>query len=159
MNLVSDLVFIALGIAAAWWLSSYDPRVTGEDPKADLVRRTVRVGITAVLLLSVMINGYFALYTFVVIGIYWANCGSEFLAQQFHRAIDPEDKRAFDPKETHRNLDLLAQFVREGRTREALDLCKQLQNSGDASPMALDATLYHLYQNNLGIDFDFVGAG
>ncbi len=149
MNLASDLVFIALGIAAAWWLSGYDHRVTGEDPKADLIRRTIRVGITAVLLSSVMINGYFALYIFVVIGIYWAGCGSEFVARQFHRAIDPEDKRAFDPKETHRNLDLLAQFVREGRTREALDLCKQLQTSGEASPMALDATLYHLYQNNL----------
>jgi len=149
MNLVSDLVFIALGIAAAGWLSGYDPRVTGEDPKADIIRRTIRVGITAVLLLSVLINGYFALYTFVVIGIYWAGCGSEFLAQQFHRAIDPEDKRAFDPKETHRNLDLLAQFVREGRTRAALDLCKQLETSGDASPAALEATLHHLYQNIL----------
>lgn len=149
MNLLSDLIFIALGIAAAWWLSGYDPRVTGEDPKADLIQRVVRVSITAVLLSSVMINGSIAIFCFLSIGIYWANCGSEFLSHLFHKAIDPEDKRPFDPKETVRNLDLLARFVREGRTREALDLCKQLETAADASPMALDATLYHLYQNIL----------
>lgn len=149
MNLAADIVFIALGIAVAWWLSGYDPRVTGEDPTSDLIRRVLRVGVTAVLLSSVMINGILAIFMFVGIGIYWANCGSEFLAQQFHKAVDPEDKRVFDPKETGRNLDLLAKFVRESRTHEALELCKELESRADISPMALDANLFHLYQNIL----------
>jgi predicted Zn-dependent protease len=59
--------------------------------------------------------------------------------------VDPEDDRKFDPKEMDRNLDMLGQLIKQGRNKEAVDLCKKLQDSSEGSHLALDATLHRLY--------------
>jgi len=147
--ILASIVFVLIGTALAWWISGYDTRVTGENPKQDVIRRTIRCGITAVLLAMATLNSYGALFIFVVIGILWAGCGAEFFSQQIHKVIDPEDKRPFDPKETERKLDLLAQLIREGRNSEALDLCEKLEESGEASALALEGMTHRLYQETL----------
>jgi tetratricopeptide (TPR) repeat protein len=147
--ILADVVFVLIGTALAWWISGYDSRVTGEYPREDLVRRAVRTGITLVLLTMATLNGFIAIFIFLSLGIFWAGCGAEFFSQQIHKLIDPEDKREFDPKETERKLDLLAQLTRERRIDEALDLCEKLEKSGEASPLALEATIHRLYQETL----------
>lgn len=147
--ILADVVFVAIGTALAWWISGYDTRVTGEDERADFMRRAIRCGITLVLLTMATLNGFLTIFIFLSLGIFWAGCGAEFFSQQFHKLIDPEDKRAFDPKETERKLDLLAQLTREHKTTEALDMCQKLEESGEVSPLALDAMIHRLYQETL----------
>ena len=146
---LANFLFIAIGTAIAWWLSGHDHRVTGENPKADFVRRATRTGVTFVLLAAATLNGFAAVFIFAALGFYWANCGAELFTHQFHKLIDPEDKRPYDPKETDRKLDRLAQLTREGRMNEALDLCSQLQQAGEGSALALEAVVHRLYLENL----------
>jgi tetratricopeptide (TPR) repeat protein len=147
--IVADIVFVLIGTALAWWISGYDTRVTGEFPKEDFIRRAVRTGITTVLLAMATLNGFVTIFIFLTLGIFWAGCGAEFFSQQIHKLIDPEDKREFDPKETERKLDQLAQLTRDGRIDEALAFCEKLEASGEASPLALEATIHRLYQEIL----------
>ncbi|HWC58570.1 MAG TPA: hypothetical protein VHC44_02675 [Verrucomicrobiae bacterium] len=149
MTFFTQVVVILILMAGAWWMSGYDSRVTGENKKADAVRRALRCGITFGLLLLTTINPYFAIFIFVTIAILWAGCIAEFFSGQFHRVVDPDDDRKFDPKETERKLDLLAGLVKEGRAAEAIDLCKKLEESGEASALALEATFHHIYQGIL----------
>jgi tetratricopeptide (TPR) repeat protein len=147
--IVADIVFVLIGTSLAWWISGYDSRVTGAYPKEDFIRRAIRCGVTLVLLTMATLNGFIAIFIFLSLGIFWAGCGAEFFSQQIHKLIDPEDKREFDPKETERKLDLLAQLTRERRIDEALDLCEKLEKSGEGSPLALEATIHRLYQETL----------
>jgi tetratricopeptide (TPR) repeat protein len=147
--ILADVLFVLIGTALAWWISGYDTRVTGEDKHADIMRRAIRCGITLVLLAMATVSGFGAIFIFLVLGLFWAGCGAEFFSQQFHKLIDPEDKREFDPKETERKLDLLAQLIREHKMTEALDMCQKLEESGEVSPLALDAMIHRLYQEIL----------
>jgi pentatricopeptide repeat protein len=147
--LTANLVAIALLMSGAWWLSRYDSHVTGEDERADFARRAIRCGITLLLLLLAIFGGILAVPIFIFIGVIWASPGAEFLSRQFHKLIDPDDNRAFDPTQTERKLDLLGKLAREKRVDEALMLCDEMEKSGEASPMVLEATLYHLYQHTL----------
>lgn len=149
MTLVTNFVVILVLMAGAWWLSGFDSRVTGEDPVADVTRRALRCGVTLAFLILATLNGYIAIFIFVSLGVLWASCVAELFARQFHKVVDPEDDRKFDPKETERNLDLLAKLTREGRIKEALEFSEKLQKSSEISPMALEAKLHHLYQEIL----------
>jgi tetratricopeptide (TPR) repeat protein len=149
MTTITSIILFLLVMAGAWWLSGYDSSVTGEHPSADVIRRTLRCGVTAVLLLLTTINPYFAIFIFVLIGVIWASCGAEFFARRFQKIVDPDDDREFDPKEPDRNMDQLGQLVRQGRVAEALDLCKKFEKSGEISPLTLEATRHHIYQDTL----------
>src|SRR6185437_13570508 len=149
MTAIANVIIILVLMAGAWWLSGYDSRVTGENPGADVTRRALRCGVTLVLLVMATLNGYIAIFIFVSLGVMWASCVAELFARQFHKVVDPEDDREFDPKETERNLDFLAQLTREGRIKEALEFCEKLQKSGEISPLTLEAKLHHLYQEIL----------
>ena len=147
--IVADVLFVLIGTALAWWISGYDSRVTGQEPTEDFTRRAIRCLVTAGLLIVATWNGFAGIFIFLGLGLYWASCGAEFFSHQIHKLIDPEDKRAFDPKETERKLDQLAQLIREGRHAEALDSCEKLESSGEGSALALEATKHRLYQEIL----------
>jgi hypothetical protein len=145
----ADIVFILIVGAVGWWISGYDTKVTGEDHREDFIRRAARTAIAMLLAAMATILTFIAVPIFVMIALVWMSCLAEFGARQIHKLIDPDDKREFDPKETERKLDRLAQLVREGRRTEVLYLCKELQESGQGSPMAIEATFHHLYQETL----------
>ena len=62
-------------------------------------------------------------------------------ARAFHRLVDPEDKREFDPHQGARNLDQVASLLKSGRHEEAAQLCEALKKSGDASVLVLETML------------------
>src|SRR3954471_14321777 len=144
-----DFIFILLVTAVGWWLSGFDSHLTGEDHRADFTRRGIRTVITCLLAMLAVVAGALAVLFFVMIALVWMSCVAELCARIFHRLVDPEDDRKFDPTEIDRNLDRLAQLVKQGRINEALDLCKKLQDSSEGSHLALDATLHRLYQETL----------
>jgi predicted Zn-dependent protease len=111
--------------------------------------RALRCGLTVVLIEVAFTGGVFVIPIFLMVGVLWASCGAEFLAQQFHKLFDPEDKRAFDPKETERKLDQLSQLIREHQTTEALTMCQKMEESSEVSPLALEAMTHQLYQETL----------
>src|SRR5436305_987504 len=139
-----DLVFILLVTAVGWWLSGFDSHLTGEDYRADFTRRGIRTVITCLLAMVAVLAGGLGVLFFIMIALVWAPCVAELCARIFHRMVDPEDDRKFDPKEIDRNLDLLGQLIKQGRNKEAVDLCKKLQDSSEGSHLALDATLHRL---------------
>jgi tetratricopeptide (TPR) repeat protein len=154
MNLILPSV-LAATLAASWWLSGYDSRLSGQekDRRADFIRRAVRCGATLLLagfgthglLYGGMGGGMKYIMIVVPIAVIWAGCLSELFARGFHQLIDPEDKREFDPKQTSRELARLADLVQNGREREAIELCRQLNESADASALAVEAVLLQLY--------------
>lgn len=145
INLTTDLIFIGIIMAMAWPLSAYDSRVTGEDPKADFLRRLTRCSITLGVLLMSLAAGPIRGYIFLAIGIGWASCGAEFGSRQIHKLFDPEDKRDFDPKHAERGLEMLSKLVHEGHTRQALDWAQTLLRNAEASPDAVEAMVNHVY--------------
>jgi predicted Zn-dependent protease len=73
----------------------------------------------------------------------WAGCISELSARGFNWLIDPEDDREFDPKKSLRDLDAIASLIKNGHKEAAIQLCKELKESGDASVLAMETMLEH----------------
>jgi hypothetical protein len=155
------LVFLLLGGlgligAGAWWLSGYDTKLTGDDPQADAARRGIRCAITlmfaSVALVSLLrwalyrdhVSGYIYISTVLPLAITWAGCLSELFARGFQRLLFPEDHRAADLGQTNRALDELASLVRQGKREEAIRLCRQLEEDGNVSQLALETVLSRL---------------
>jgi predicted Zn-dependent protease len=88
----------------------------------------------------------------VMIAVVWASCLSELFARSFHSLIDSEDDRPFDPKQRARDLDRLAELVQQGRHTEAIELCWQLAESGEASLLAMEATMFRLWSEMFADD-------
>ena len=143
------LVVLLITAALAWWLSGFDSKLTGEN-REDLIRRIVRCGLTLILagmllwlpaspavmpILLVFAAAFFLL---------WRDCAGELSAQLFHKLIDPEDKRRFDPKQSERYLDTIGALIRSGKKTEAIQLCEWLKASGEADVVALELTLEYL---------------
>jgi len=144
-----DLIFILLVTAMGWWLSGFDSRLTGEDHRADFTRRAIRTAISCLLAMLAVLVGGLAVPFFLMIALVWMSCVAELGARIFHRLVDPDDDRKFDPKEIDRNLDLLGNLIKQGRLREALDLCRKLQDASEGSHLGLEATVHRLYLETL----------
>ena len=148
--LVTHITIIAFIALAAWWLSGYDTKVTGENKRADFIRRAIRCGITLLLVLMLLgLPGALqSMPMLLLIGgllaLVWCSCVAELFARWFHHLIDPEDKGEFDPNQTLRDLDRVASLIKNGRKEEAIQLCQALKKSGDVSVLALETTLEHL---------------
>jgi hypothetical protein len=146
---------ILLGTAAlSWWISGYDPRLTGENKADDLSRRILRCGLTLLLMaagiVEVASDPRFAGATAITIAIpmvmLWLNCTSEALAQGFHSLIDsPSDSPGSDPKKLAADLDRLAKLSNRGQIYEALQLCAELLIKGEASRLAMETMCFRLY--------------
>jgi hypothetical protein len=144
-----NLVFIGILAGAAalsWWLSGYDTMVTGENRAADCRRRAIRCGVTLLLMAAGLASRWLFIAVIVPLAVIWAGCLSELFTRGFHRLVDPTDTREFDPKQTARDLDKLAGLVQNGRNDEAIEWCKKLRETGDASTVAIETVLFQLYR-------------
>ena len=150
MNIFTTIIFLTLGISVFWWLSGFDSKVTGENRRKDVIRRTARCLVTAILLWiffepnAVKVGYAFIPLILIVpasIGILWAGCVGALFAQGFHRLIDSDDRRKFDPDKSAREHDRVASLLKNGRHEEAAQLCAALKESGDANVLVLDALL------------------
>lgn len=153
---VANIVSLALAALGSWWLSGYDAKLTGENERHDLIRRAVRCGLSLFLVELAFLSlwrcwryddrasGMAYLIFTLPLALLWVGCLSELCAHTFHRLIDPEDHREFDPLKSRRDLDRLASLVRNGRKEEAIQLCQMLKESGDVSVLTLDTMLEHL---------------
>ena len=148
-NLLFVIVLLATA-ALAWWLSGYDSKLTGENRREDLIRRIVRCGLTLVLagmllwlpaspavmpILLVFAAAFFLL---------WRDCVGELFAHLFQKLIDPADHQEADPDKQIRDLDAIALLIRNGHKAAAIELCRQLKESGDANVLAMETLLAHL---------------
>ncbi len=140
-------MLLALAAMAMWWLSGFDAKVTGENRKADLIRRGTRCGAT-LLLLAVLLSLPRSIASWPVLfliagllALMWAGRLAELGARGFHRMVDPDDPREFDPKQSARELDRVAKLLKSGRREEAAQLCAALKESGDANVLVLEALL------------------
>lgn len=145
--IILNIILLPAAAVISWWLSGFDSRVTGENRRADLIRRGIRCGLT-ILLLAILVSLPYSITSappmFLIAGlmaVIWASCLTELGARCFHRLVDPEDKREFDPHQSARNLDLVASLLKSGRHEEAVQLCEALRQSGDANILALETML------------------
>jgi len=74
----------------------------------------------------------------------WCGCISELFARGFHRMIDPEDDREFDPKKGLREMDVIGDLMRSGQKDKAIQLCQMLKQTGDVNPSVVVMVLEHL---------------
>src|ERR1041385_3090741 len=141
------IIILLTAAALMWWLSGFDTHLTNEDRHADLLRRLARCGISMALLLFALICGFLPLQLALIIplALIWVGPAAEMGARTFHRLVDPEDDREFNPKQLARDLDRLAKLVREGNQEQAIALCTKLRAEGDASSAAMDTMLFQLY--------------
>src|ERR1039458_9598154 len=108
--IILNIILLSVSAAIAWWLSGFDSRVTGENKKADLIRRGIRCGLT-ILLLATLVSLPYSIASappmFLIVGlmaITWAGCLTELGARCIHRLFDPEDKREFDPHQDRKSV-------------------------------------------------------
>jgi thioredoxin-like negative regulator of GroEL len=151
-----NFVVLAFTIPVSWWLSGYDPKLTGEKEQQDFIRRAIRCGLTWFLVELAFwclwrcwryddrASGMAYLIFMVPLALIWCGCLAELCAQAFHQLVDPEDRRRFDPNKNRRDLDMLATLFQSGRKDEAILLCQMLRESGDVSVATLDTMLEHL---------------
>jgi tetratricopeptide (TPR) repeat protein len=144
---ILNIILLSVAAAIAWWLSGYDSRLTGENEKADLLRRGIRCGLT-LFLLEIFFGLPYSIASappmFLIAGLLaliWTGCVTELGARGFHRLVDPEDKREFDPNQSARNMDMVASLLKSGRHEEAAQLCAALKKSGDANILVLETLL------------------
>ena len=154
--LLASLVLLAATAGVSWWLSGYDPGVTGHIEKLDSFRRSLRCGVTLFLVESSFYclweyrqsndpaNGMAYLVFALPLTLVWSGCVSELVAHGFHRMIDPEDDREFDRKKGMREMDVIGDLIRSGRKDKAIQLCQMLKQKGDVNPFVLEMTLEHL---------------
>jgi tetratricopeptide (TPR) repeat protein len=160
---LANIVVLTLAALAAWWLSGYDAKLTGDNEQRDFIRRAIRCGITLVLVELAFLSlwrfwrygdqasGMAYLIIALPLALLWVGCLGELCSHAFHRLIDPEDHREFDPHKSQRDLDMLASLVQNGRKEEAIQLCHLLKESGDVSVLTLETMLEHL-----GVKLDHV---
>jgi tetratricopeptide (TPR) repeat protein len=153
---LANLVVLVSTTCASWWLSGYDPMVTGHNVKLDSLRRSIRCGITLFLVemafyclwhyhqSSDPVSGMAYLVFALPLTLVWSGCVSELLAHGFHRLIDPQDDREFDHKKGFREMDVIGDLIRSGQKDKAIQLCQMLQQTGDVNPSVLEMTLEHL---------------
>jgi tetratricopeptide (TPR) repeat protein len=145
--IILNIILLMVAAAIAWWLSGFDSRVTGENKRADFIHRGIRCGSTLFLLAilvslprSIVILPLLLLIA-GLLALIWTGCVTELCAGWFHRLVDPEDKREFDPNQSARNMDMVASLIKNGRNDEAVQLCEMLKESGDANVMVLETLL------------------
>jgi tetratricopeptide (TPR) repeat protein len=154
--ILANLVVLASAAYVSWWLSGYDPRVTGHNERQDSLRRSIRCGITLFLVEAAFwslwqywryddrVCGMAYLASALPLSIIWCGCISELFARGFHRMIDPEDDREFDPKMGMREMDVIGGLMRSGQKDKAIQLCQMLKQTGDVNPSVLEMVLEHL---------------
>ena len=149
MVILLYVILAVLAVIVAWWLSGYDPLVTGENPRKDFLRRFLRIAAT-VLLLAVLFGlhpaGMAGGYGFVPlimiipvsIGLIWCGCLAECWSSALHHFVFPGGgKGEFDPHKGTRQLEQLARLLKDGRREEAMQMVEQLVELGDANVLAL----------------------
>ena len=145
-----DIILTVLAGLTLWWLSGFDPKVTGENLQKDYLRRVVRCLATVILLwIFFGPNAVRVGYAFIplilivppLLGVLWAGCLAELFARGFHRLVDHPDNREFDPGQGARDLDRVAGLLKSGRHEEAARLCEALKKSGDANVLVLETML------------------
>lgn len=154
MALIFFSVVLIVTALLSWWISGYDPKLTGENDSEDIIRRVIRCGVTLILmaggLAETMFNPNFAGFTAIAVAgpmvFLWINCLSEALADIFHKLIDnPSHSPDSDPKKVASDLDRLAMLATQGRTGEALRLCAELLKKDEGSRLAIETMCFRLY--------------
>ncbi|HEY4951941.1 MAG TPA: tetratricopeptide repeat protein [Verrucomicrobiae bacterium] len=153
---LANLGVLAAAALLSWWLSGYDTRVTGERPKEDIIRRSIRCALSLAFVefsfwslwtywrYGDRVSGVMYLATIVPLVLLWVGCVSEMLSHIFRWMIDPQDFRESDPDKSIRDLDAIASLIRNGHTQTAIELCRRLKESGDANVLAMETLLEHL---------------
>jgi len=141
------IMLLALAALTLWWLSGFDSKVTGDNKRADFIRRGIRCAVTLLLLAMLFslprsVASSPALFLIAgLLALVWAGCLTEMGACGFHRLIDPEDQREFDPNQSARDLDTVASLLKSGRHEEAAQFCERLKKSGGANILTLETML------------------
>ena len=152
-----NLGFLVVVAAISWWLSGFDPKLTGRNFRGNFTRRFIRCAVS-LLIVDVSYQalwrcqhyndqhaGMLYFVTLVPVAFLWLRCISEALAQLFHRVVDPQqDSHKYDPKKGVRELDAVGELIRSGRKDEAIELCRTLLHTSDDNRAALEMTLAHL---------------
>lgn len=153
--LFTNIPVITFVLLVSWWLSGYDIRVTGENVTEDCIRRGFRCGITLLLVETAFwglwqywqygdrVAGFLYIAATLPLSLIWAGCISELSARGFNWLIDPEDDREFDPNKSLRDLDAIDSLIKNGHKEAAIQLCKDLKESGDANVLAMETMLEH----------------
>jgi hypothetical protein len=136
----------------AWWISGYDPDLTG-NKEVDIVRRLIRCGLTEFLmaggLFVTVSDPRFAGVTAITIAVpmvkLWLNCVSEALSHAFCQLIDSPSDSESNPDKLTADLDRLSLLSNRGQFNEALQLCAELLQKGEASHVAMETMCFRLY--------------
>jgi len=146
------LAILVITAVLAWWISGYDPDLTG-NKEADIGRRIFRCGLTLFLMAGGLVGtasdpsfgGVIAITIAVPMVKIWLNCVGEALSEGFCRLIDSPSDSESNPEKLTADLDRLARLSNRGQFNEALQLCAELLEKGDASRMAMETMCFRVY--------------
>src|ERR1700722_3725681 len=118
IEILSGIVLVLTVMAATWWLSGYDLRLTGDNTAGDYLRRGIRCAFTWLLLVILLLLPASAAMVPVVaffgalLALTWGWCLAEFVARSFQTLVGMNSSdRKYDPLEHTRKLDELATLL------------------------------------------------
>jgi hypothetical protein len=146
------LAILVMTAVLSWWISGYDPELTG-NKEVDIGRRLIRCGLTLFLMAGGLvgtasdprIGGVIAITIAVPMVKLWLNCIGEAASEGFCRLIDSPSEPESNPEQLTADLKRLALLSNRGQVNEALQLCGELLEKGEASRMAMETMCFRLY--------------
>jgi tetratricopeptide (TPR) repeat protein len=148
VKILTVIVLLAFGFTVMWWLSGYDPQVTGENKTKDFIRRIIRC-IATLFLVWIFFGAGLAISMVplimivpITLGLLWRSPVSELVSRGFHHltGITASDCE-YNPNKSLRDMDTLASLIRNGRHDEAAQLYEMLKSSGNGNGLALGILL------------------
>jgi tetratricopeptide (TPR) repeat protein len=155
-QLSANLIVLVVATVVFWWLSGFDPRLSGIGNFPDLLRRGIRCAVALLVVEGCFLifwrfaveksadAGYLYLVIAMPLAFLWSGCLSQLGARCFDALFDPDDPRHFHPDKEARLLNKIGELIRHGKKSQAIQLCKRLKASGQVSSAALEMTLEHL---------------
>jgi thioredoxin-like negative regulator of GroEL len=145
---LSGVMFVLAVTAVAWWMSGYDLKLSGDNTRADYVRRGLRVAFTLVLMVILLelpkgqMAGPIAVVISFALALIWVFCLTECFSRGFQVLTGiASSHREFDPHEHVRELERLAWLLSNGPRDEALRLAETLKTTSNANILAVEALL------------------
>lgn len=151
-----NIGLLSVLLAGSWWLTGFDTTASGESRRPHFVSRLLRcaaiVWLAGVFLWYIELKdggqGGVALLLIIPpsLALLLRSSLAEVMARGVLRLVDPAlcDTRPFDPGKSQRCMDAVAHLVRSGCRDEAVNLCREFEQSGDVDSITVERTLEFL---------------
>jgi hypothetical protein len=156
----TDMALLVIAVVFGWWLSGFDSGLAFGGTARNLIRRALRCGASFVVIEMAHAallrcgqedtpkQALIWITAALPMAALWYGCISYVVAHGFTSLMDSDDRRAYDPQKSARQMEEISGLVREGKKAAAIKRCKSLKASGDVDAAVVDLMLKQLKESS-----------